>query len=68
MSKTGCWRTTYLIDGLLDLRFLCFSAGKNEISSQRAHNLQFLPQTVSLCFYGLSVRTDHLDLVSFSTC
>lgn len=44
---------SHLVNGLLDLRFLSFSAGKDEVSSEGPDKLQLLPQTVCLCLNGL---------------
>lgn len=44
---------SHLVDGLLDLRFLSFSTGKDEVSSEGPDKLQLLPQTVCLCLNGL---------------
>lgn len=44
---------SHLINGLLDFRFLGFSTGKDEVSSEGPDKLQLLPQTVRLCLNGL---------------
>lgn len=43
----------HLIYGLLDFRFLSFTAGKDEVSPKGPDELQLLPQAVRLCFDGL---------------
>lgn len=44
---------SHLIDGLLDLRFLRFSTGEDQVSSERSDELQLLPQAVRLRLDGL---------------
>lgn len=44
---------SHLINGLLDFRFLGFSTGKDEVSSEGPDKLQLLPQTIRLCLNGL---------------
>lgn len=45
---------SHLINGLLDFRFLSFSTGKDEVSSEGPDKLQLLPETICLCLYGLA--------------
>lgn len=44
---------SHLINGLFDFRFLSFSTGKDEVSSEGPDKLQLLPQTIRLCLNGL---------------
>lgn len=52
---------SHLIDGFLDFRFLSFSAGEDEVSTERPDELQLLPQAVRLRLDGLVDTTRNLS-------
>ena len=51
---------SHLIYGLLDLRFLSFTAGEDEVSPEGPDKLELLPQAVRLCLDGLQERGNNM--------